>query len=500
MKNAVILFAVILFFTSGIFAQQQQYANAYAYWDFGDSVNDVSNVDQKIWVVRQAPSSQWVMMWSWTADPAHGGYFGFNTDDEGKAQALFSLWNADNATGGSCKEFGGEGEGWSCRMPFDLRSDAEYKLRLARTKTDGEGVWWGGWIYQETGSGAPAEIYLGEIRVKKEMDRIRGNSIMNFSEYFGEVVEKCSSVPFSIFAVAPPAANREAKTGKYQHPSKRNGSTDPKSNPCQTGNEPQGNLLKVEDINFAGAASAVIFLGGTRNDHVMPKGMSTPLPQPGVKPAAPSVSQLDDIINKHIDALGGREKLLSLKTVRKTGAYTVQGVDVASTLTISHMIGSRTDLNVLGTANYQIVTPTKGINFMPVQGVNEPEELNANELKAGQPGLDIQGPLLDHHAKGTSVELLGTEKVDGEDNFKLKLTFKNGVVNTYFMSTKTYLITKTLRRVTINGEPTDVGTTYSNYKRNADGYLFPYTLTVVSSETNYDKIETNIAVDPSIFK
>lgn len=225
----------------------------------------------------------------------------------------------------------------------------------------------------------------------------------------------------------------------------------------------------------------------------------SPMPKPTAKPEPP-VSQLDDIISKHIDALGGREKLLSLKTVRMTGTLVIQGTDIAVTLTISHLIGSRLDFTTMGTANYRIVTPTKATNFIPVQGMNKPEELTAEELKAGQPGLDMQGPLLDYRAKGTSVELLGTEKVDGVDHFKLKLTFKSGVVSTYFISTKTYLITKTLRRVTINGEVVDVGTTYSNYKKNADGYLFAYTFAGVRGETNYDKIETNVAVDPAIFK
>ena len=61
------------------------------------------------------------MTWKWTADPAHGGYLGFNTDKDGKAQALFSLWNAIEATGDSCLEFGGEGSGWSCRSSFEIK-------------------------------------------------------------------------------------------------------------------------------------------------------------------------------------------------------------------------------------------------------------------------------------------------------------------------------------------------------------------------------------------
>lgn len=227
--------------------------------------------------------------------------------------------------------------------------------------------------------------------------------------------------------------------------------------------------------------------------------VQAPVPKPSVKPPTP-VGQLDDIINKHIDALGGREKLLSLKTVRMTGSLNIQGTDVAITLTKSHLIGLRTDIVTMGTVNYQIVTQSKGTSFNPIQGMSQSEDMTPEQLKAGQSQLDVQSPLLDYRAKGTSVELLGTEKVDGEDNFKLKLTFRNGIVTIYFISSKTYLITKTTRKVMINGELTDVEATYSNYKKNADGYLFAYTTAGATGETNYDKIETNIAVDPAIFK
>ncbi len=226
---------------------------------------------------------------------------------------------------------------------------------------------------------------------------------------------------------------------------------------------------------------------------------ATPVPTPTVKPVPPAIT-LDDIVNRHITALGGREKLLSLKTLRMTGTLNVQGTDVLITLTKSHLIGSRFDITVMGSANYQIVTTAKGTLFMPVQGMDEPTEMPDEQYKVGQTQLDIQSSLLDYRAKGTSVELLGTEKVDGEDNFKLKLTFRNGIVTNYFISSKNYLITKATGKRTINGELTDIETTYSNYKKNADGYLFAYTSGGVQGETNYDKIETNIAVDPAIFK
>jgi hypothetical protein len=231
-----------------------------------------------------------------------------------------------------------------------------------------------------------------------------------------------------------------------------------------------------------------------------------PAPTPTVKPTASpvkpptSASPVDEIVDKFINANGGREKLLALKTVRMEGTLVTQGTDVAITVTKSHLIGMRIDISVMGTENYQIVTPAKGITFMPVQGMAEPTEMTDDQFKSLQTQLDLQGPFLDYRTKGTSVELQGTEKVNDEDCFKLKLTFRNGIVTTYFISSKTYLITKTYGKRIINGEETDLETMYSNYKKNADGYLFPYTTSGMQGETNYTKIETNIVVDPAIFK
>jgi hypothetical protein len=41
---------------------------------------------------------------------------------------------------------------------------------------------------------------------------------------------------------------------------------------------------------------------------------------------------------------------------------------------------------------------------------------------------------------------------------------------------------------------------FSDYKQNADGYWFPYTMVATQGTTNFNKIETNITVDPKIFE
>jgi hypothetical protein len=209
---------------------------------------------------------------------------------------------------------------------------------------------------------------------------------------------------------------------------------------------------------------------------------------------------VDDVVNKYINALGGKEKLSSLKSVKLTGSMSIQGTDISLTITKLHLKGMRMDISVMGTENYQIVTPDKGVSFMPVQGMASPTDMTEEQLKAGQSQLDIQSSLMDYKEKGNTVELLGSEKIDGADNYKLKVTFKNGINSTYFIRQADYRLNKTISKRTINGEEMEIETTYSNYKQ-VDGFWFAFTVTSsVQGETNYDKIETNIPVDESIFK
>jgi hypothetical protein len=208
----------------------------------------------------------------------------------------------------------------------------------------------------------------------------------------------------------------------------------------------------------------------------------------------------DDVVNKYLTAMGGKEKLNSLKTVKMEGNLSVMGNDVAIIMTKKHLVGMRMDISVMGTENYQIVTPTKGIVFMPVQGMSEPTEMPAEQLKSASTQLDIQGTLVDYKEKGSTIELIGKEKVDGEDCFNLKVTYKSGLVSTFFISEKTGFIVKTSGKRAVNGEEIEVATTYSNYKQNGDGYWFAYTAVNMQGQTDYSKIDTNVAVDENIFK
>ncbi len=209
---------------------------------------------------------------------------------------------------------------------------------------------------------------------------------------------------------------------------------------------------------------------------------------------------VDEIIGKYVAAVGGAEKLNSLKTIKMEGSMSTQGVDLSITNTRSHMIGLRLDIEVMGTSNYQIANTTKGSVFWPIRGMDAPEDMEPEQFKSALNQLDLQGALYNYKEKGNAVDFVKKEMVDGNDAYLLKVTSKNGIISNYYIDTKTNRLLKTTGKVSMNGQEIDVETSYSDYKQNADGYWFAYTVTNTQGVIIYDKIFTNIPVDESIYK
>jgi hypothetical protein len=210
---------------------------------------------------------------------------------------------------------------------------------------------------------------------------------------------------------------------------------------------------------------------------------------------------VDEIVDKFVAAVGGKEKLMALNSVKMDGNLTTQGFDVGIVVTVLNGKGSRTDISVPGMSEgYRITTPTKGWNFLPFQGMTAPEEAPEDQLKSQQSALDLQSPLLNYAAKGHKVELLGKEKVDAVDCYKLKITYKNGKMATLFIDATTYYRVKSVSTININGEDTEVQTTYTDFKKTPEGYVFPYSQTNQSGTINYTSIEINKPVDEKIFQ
>ena len=99
----------------------------------------------------------------------------------------------------------------------------------------------------------------------------------------------------------------------------------------------------------------------------------------------------DEIIAKHVEAIGGADAWKKVQSTKYEGNVKVQGADVSVTLTTLNGKGSRQDISLMGMNGFRIVTPAAGWNYMPFQGQTEVDPMTAEDLKEAQDDMDPQG-------------------------------------------------------------------------------------------------------------
>jgi len=208
----------------------------------------------------------------------------------------------------------------------------------------------------------------------------------------------------------------------------------------------------------------------------------------------------DEIVKKHLDAIGGVSNWKKVNSVKMTGTVNVQGQKIDMVFTTINGKATRQDITIGGMANYSILTTTAGWQYYPVGGQTKPEAMTAEDVKQGQDELDIQGPLVDYQVKGNKIEYLGKDDVEGTECYKLKVTFKSGKEETMYLDASNYYQIRSIQKATINGKEVEQTINYSNYQKLPEGILFPMTVGSEQGAVTFSSVEINKPVDESIFK
>ena len=241
-----------------------------------------------------------------------------------------------------------------------------------------------------------------------------------------------------------------------------------------------------------------------------------------------SAQTAEDIINKHIEAMGGLEKLKSITSLHMQSVMVMQnGTEITINTYKDQGKLFRRDVDFgMGTSS-TIVTDKEGWMSNPRNG-GAFEAMPAEMLKNQQSELDCADPLVDFAAKGNKAELIGKETVDGIDCYKIKLTLASGRDINYFIDSKTFYIVQTTFKgggmMGGGGRPPGGGQgnagggggggqrpggadaetkiSYSDFKKTPEGFVFPYHMAVggMGAGMNYEKIEVNKPIDKKLYK
>jgi hypothetical protein len=215
---------------------------------------------------------------------------------------------------------------------------------------------------------------------------------------------------------------------------------------------------------------------------------------------------VDDVVAKNVQARGGAEKLKSVQSIKSTATMAMgPGMEAPGVLIQKRGSKARLEFTVQGLTAIQAYDGKDAWQVMPFMGKKDPELMSGDEAKEVEEMADIDGPWVDYKAKGNQVELLGKEKVDGTDAYKLKVTLKNGDVQTIYLDADSYLEIKEETKRTVRGTEQVIESSIGDYKE-VGGIVFPFAIesgakgSDQKQKLTITKIELNQPEDDAMFK
>src|SRR4051812_28943630 len=125
--------------------------------------------------------------------------------------------------------------------------------------------------------------------------------------------------------------------------------------------------------------------------------------------ASASIAQsVDEIIDNHFKAMGGKEKFANLKSLKMTGNIDI-GPDMKAPFTIYVVDGKkmRFEMELQGMKMVQALNVDSGWYIQPWAGKTDPERMSPEEVRSAKEQTEIGGPLYDYKKKGNTVEFVG---------------------------------------------------------------------------------------------
>jgi hypothetical protein len=247
-----------------------------------------------------------------------------------------------------------------------------------------------------------------------------------------------------------------------------------------------------------------------------------------------------EVVNRNVAARGGLQNWRAVKTVSLSGKMQAGGnnrpsvavpgqkrgakvapqspaeqVELPFRMELKRTRKLRLEIDFNGQTSVQVYDGSNGWKMRPFLNRTDYEPYTADETKSASEQSDLDGPLVDYAAKGSTVELAGREKVGNRDNYKIKLTLKNGYSFHVWIDAQTFLESKiegTPRRLDGELRPVEI---YLRDYRPVNGLQFPHQYEtkvnssvmksgkrfpqVMTEAMTIDKIEVNPPLDDALF-
>ncbi|HEV7577980.1 MAG TPA: outer membrane lipoprotein-sorting protein [Caldimonas sp.] len=214
------------------------------------------------------------------------------------------------------------------------------------------------------------------------------------------------------------------------------------------------------------------------------------------------------IVDRNVAARGGLQSWRAVNSMTFAGEMDAGGkkdTKLPFVFTLKRPHKSRLELRFEDQAAVQTWDGVQGWKLRPFLGRTEAEPFSAAEARSAAADDELDGPLVDYARKGSRVELVGMDKVEGRSTYKLKIIRKTGEARHLWLDASTFLEAK------IDGEPRKldgklhkVAVYYRDFKSES-GLNVPHTIETFvdgvkgSHKMTIQTVSMNPAVDDSRF-
>ncbi len=262
-------------------------------------------------------------------------------------------------------------------------------------------------------------------------------------------------------------------------------------------------------LAVASYAPAALAQKVTRDPSVPTTAVPKPRPAPAAEPA-PNLPKLSaaQIVEKNEAARGGVTAWRAVQTITLTGKLDAGGKQdtlLPVKIQVKRPNKQRISIDFAGHTAVQVFDGQHGWMLRPYLNRPDAEPFSPDELQKALAAPPLEGQLIDYAAKGSKVELEGTEVVEKKATYRIKVTTKQGHTQRFWIDGSTFLEAKAEADPHhFNAKMRRTETYYRDYHR-VGGVMIPYVAeTRVDSALQgraltIEKAMLNETIDDSLF-
>ena len=223
-----------------------------------------------------------------------------------------------------------------------------------------------------------------------------------------------------------------------------------------------------------------------------------------------SAQTVDEVIEKHLTAIGGRAALAKVKSRSMTGtiALSTPVGELSGPVEVTNMAPNKSrtliklDLSAVGAGEMTVDQRFDGTAGFVADSMQGNRDISGDQLESLK-NATFPTPFLDYKERGVTVELGPKEKVGARDAFVLTVKPKTGPVVRQFVDAETYLPLRMVAKIEVpQMGPVEQTTDFSDL-RDVDGVKVPFSVKSSSAAQSFtitiSKVEQNGKIDEALF-